>query len=87
MPKPDPHIHVESDPEADSLYLRFGDKPISFSVEVTPDFILDIAEDNTVVGMDLQHLTAVLKERANAGSTSGVFVPTGGAVPLLQLVG
>ena len=33
---------------ADSLYLQFSEKKISHSVELTPDIVIDVAEDNTV---------------------------------------
>ena len=77
----------DSDPLADSMYFLLTDKPISYSVEMALDMIVDIAEDDSVVGIDIQHVTAILKQQALEDPTSGVVGPTGFAVPRLQLVG
>lgn len=56
-------IHrVESDLTSDSMYLHFTDKPISHSVEMSPDIIIDLDEDNGVVGIDVQHMSILFNE-------------------------
>lgn len=67
-------LHVESDELADSLYLHLSEKAISHSIELDADVILDVAEDRTVVGIDLQHVGDMLKEVASkrvGGKPSG----------------
>jgi hypothetical protein len=45
------------------MYLYLSDKKISHSVELRPDtIILDVAEDNTVVGMELRYVSKWLEE-------------------------
>jgi uncharacterized protein YuzE len=45
---------IEKDVESDSMYLYLNDKQISHSVELYRDtIILDVAEDQTVVGIEL----------------------------------
>ena len=55
-------LKIEKGSVADSLYIQFSNKLISHSVEVSPDILLDIAEDNTVVGLDIQYVAEVMKE-------------------------
>ena len=61
---------------ADSLYLQFSEKKISHSVELTPDIVIDVAEDNTVVGFDIQYLTEVLEEGLLPTALATVQSPT-----------
>ncbi len=54
-------LNVITDEAADSVYLQFGNQPISHSVELTGDIIIDLDEENAVVGMDIQHMSEVMK--------------------------
>jgi uncharacterized protein YuzE len=52
---------VEMDTESDSMYLHISEKQISHSVELHRDIIiLDIAEDDTVVGIELRAVSTWL---------------------------
>lgn len=55
-------LNIEKGSVADCLYIQFSEKPISHSVELGHDIILDVAEDNTVVGFDVQYVAEVMKE-------------------------
>ncbi len=55
---------AEGDPATDSVYIHVSAKPISYSIELTGDMILDIANDNTVVGIDIQHVSELVKEHS-----------------------
>ena len=57
-----PSLGVKWGKESDSLYLQFTDNPVSHSVELTSDVILDLDAGNDVVGIDIQHVSDVLKE-------------------------
>ena len=48
-------LHI--DKEADALYLRLDDSKIIESEEVSPGVVLDLNEDNQVVGIELLHLS------------------------------
>jgi len=48
-------LHV--DKEADALYLRLDDSKIIESEEVAPGVILDFNSENTVVGIEMLHLS------------------------------
>ena len=48
---------------ADSLYIQFSEAPISHSVELHPDLIVDVTETNKVVGIDIQNVTEFVKEQ------------------------
>lgn len=52
---------IEKDAESDSMYLYLNDKQISHSVELYRDtIILDVAEDQTVVGIELCNVSTWL---------------------------
>ena len=52
---------VEMDTESDSMCLHISEKQISHRVELRRDIIiLDIAEDDTVVGIELRAVSAWL---------------------------
>ena len=72
-------LGIEVSGEADSMYIRFSDEPISHSVELSPDVILDLAENDVVVGVDLQHVSALQNEGqveqvANSGAPTEQLV-------------
>ena len=60
---------------ADSMYIRFSSKQIDHSAEITQDIILDIAKDKTVVGLDFQHVTELLKESEESGHAGSQTAP------------
>ncbi len=48
-------LHI--DKEADALYLRLDDSKIIESEEVSPGVVLDLNEQNQVVGIEMLHLS------------------------------
>lgn len=83
-----PFHQVESDLASDSMYLHFSDRPIRRSVEMSPDIIIDLDEDDTVVGIDVQYVSAIIKETVAStrrGSRVREGLPSTSA--RLQLVG
>ena len=60
---------------ADSMYIGFSSKQIDHSVEITQDIILDIAKDKTVVGLDFQYVTELLKESEESGRAGSQTTP------------
>ena len=47
---------------ADTLYVQFSEFAISHSVELHPDIILDVNENDTVVGIDIQNVSQLAAE-------------------------
>ena len=47
---------------ADTLYLQLSESAIYHSVELHPDIILDVGENDTVVGIDFQNVAQLLAE-------------------------
>ena len=47
---------------ADTLYVQFSKSAIAHSVELHPDIILDVGENDTVVGIDFQNVAQLLAE-------------------------
>ena len=60
---------------ANSMYIRFSSKQIDHSAEITQDIILDIAKDKTVVGLDFQYVTELLKESEESGHAGSQTAP------------
>ena len=56
-------LKVTHDEASDSVYVHLIDQPISHSVELTEDMLVDVASDGTVVGIDIHNWTAVMQER------------------------
>ena len=52
-------MNIDFDEMIDALYIKLSDKLIETSQEVTPDIIVDLAEDGTAVGLDIQHVSMV----------------------------
>ena len=73
-------LNIERGAASDSIYVQFSDEPISHSVELSPEVIIDVAEDNTVVGVDIQYVSDLLVEPRPAER------PAASANPRLQLV-
>ena len=49
---------IKTDAKSDSMYLYLNEKQINHSVELYPDtIILDVAEDQTVVGIELCNIS------------------------------
>ena len=53
--------NIEKGTSSDSMYVQLSDEPVSYSVELSPDIIIDVTEDNTVVGIDIQYVSEVLE--------------------------
>ena len=54
---------IEKDTESDSMYLYLNDKQISHSVELYRDtLILDVADDLSVVGIELCNVSTWLDD-------------------------
>lgn len=47
---------------ADTLYIQFSESPITHSVELHPDIILDLGESGAVIGIDFQNIAQLLTE-------------------------
>ena len=57
-------INIEVNKDHDCIYVLFNDAPVSYSKELSGmDIILDFAADDSVVGLDIQHVSALLYER------------------------
>ena len=69
-------LRIESDQKADALYIHFSDKPVKSTKELTPDIVMDIAEDGTPVGLDIQRFSElavdVASRRGRLITSSGV---------------
>jgi uncharacterized protein YuzE len=50
-------MKLKVDREADALYLTLDDSKIVESDEVSPGIILDLNEDNQIVGIEILHLS------------------------------
>ena len=48
------------DRETDSLYIDFNAAPSADSIEVSDGVVLDVDADGHLVGIDIQHASAVL---------------------------
>ena len=57
---------------SDSLYVRFSESPISVSVELHPDVILDVDVNGTVVGIDFQHVAELMAEAQTVQGIGGM---------------
>ncbi len=53
----------------DTLYVQLSDSPVSVSVELHPDIILDVDVSGTVVGIDLQNVSELI---ASAKELKGI---------------
>jgi uncharacterized protein YuzE len=50
-------MKLKVDREADAFYLTLDDSKILESDEVSPGIILDLNEDNQIVGIEILHLS------------------------------
>jgi uncharacterized protein YuzE len=50
-------MKLKVDREADAFYLTLDDSKIVESDEVSPGIILDLNEDNQIVGIEILHLS------------------------------
>ena len=58
------------DPEADALYVRFADAPISESEEVRPGVVFDYDTEGRVVGIEILDASEHLAPGADLGRLS-----------------
>ncbi len=70
------HLRIVLNQKSDTLYVEFSDQPISHTYEYTRDVLFDLAEDNTIVGVDIQHASEVL-----SGDVDSMVVPGASLVP------
>jgi len=63
-------MKVTIDPEADALYMRLSDTRIHDSEEVKPGIILDYAEQNNLIGIEILRVS----ERVPAASLKSVLI-------------
>ena len=68
-------LTINKSDAANSMYIRFSSKQIDHSVEMTQDIIVDIAKDKTVVGLDFQYVTELLKEFEEPGLAGSQTAP------------
>ena len=72
-------MKLSVDKEADALYLRLDDSPISESEEVAPGVVLDYNERNEVVGVEMLRLS----KRSSTLNLSGLeFHAADGSAPM-----
>ena len=57
---------IISDPESDSVYVLISDSPISHSVELDGNLILDVDQSGEVVGIDIQYVSELRPEKVLA---------------------
>ena len=69
-------LRIESDPKADALYIHLSNKPVKSTRELTSDIALDIAEDGTPAGLDIQRFSELAEEVA--ASNAGRRMPSPG---------
>ena len=69
------------DSTADFVYVQFNEDQISHSVEWTPDIIVDVTEDDKIVGIQLLHINKQEPDTAEEANQ-----PTGVCVKELRLV-
>ena len=55
-------LNVERGTVANTLYIQVSDQPVAHSFEWTEDIILDLDENNALVGIDIQNITDVLQK-------------------------
>ena len=48
---------IETDPEADAVYIQIKDAPVAYAKEITDDIIVDYTESGEIVGYDLQRFS------------------------------
>ena len=63
-------LNIERGSVADSLYLQISDHSVSYSFEVSPDIILDLDENDEVVGVDCQNVSALEAEHQSRSRTA-----------------
>lgn len=55
-------LWIDYSPKADAMYLHFSDQPVIETKEITPDLVVDLAADGTLVGIDVQRVSELLEE-------------------------
>ena len=55
---------------ADAVYICLSNKPIKYTKEITPDILMDMAEDETPVGIDIQRWSELITEAKYRGVAS-----------------
>lgn len=48
---------LQTDPEADAVYLQIKDAPAAYAQEITQDIIIDYTETGEIIGYDLQRFS------------------------------
>jgi uncharacterized protein YuzE len=46
-------LEIKEDKRADAVYVKLQDKPVAYTQRLDDNRIVDYAQDNTVVGVDL----------------------------------
>ncbi len=65
------------DPEADALYIRFTDTPVTESEEVRPGFVLDFDADGRIVSIEILDASECLASVADLSALSASAVIPG----------
>ena len=60
-------LRIESDQKADALYIHLSAKAVKSTKELTPDIVVDLAEDGSLVGIDIQRFNELAEEVASRG--------------------
>lgn len=64
-------IDITYDPKADAAYITLSTARILESKEVTPDIILDYAEDGRIVGIEILRQQGAGARRLTEGAATG----------------
>ena len=55
--------NIQKDDTVDALYIELDhQRAISHTVELTPDILVDVAADDTVVGIDIQYFSQLVEQ-------------------------
>jgi uncharacterized protein YuzE len=61
-------VKLRYDPEADALYVRFADAPVTESEEVRPGLVLDFDADGRIVAVEILDASTQLSAGADIRS-------------------
>ena len=75
-------LHIEHSQKADALYIHFSEKEVFTTKEMGHDISVDIANDGSLVGIDVQCVSQ-FRQPAKMGRKGLVSTPTGVGVELV----
>lgn len=63
-------LRIKGYPEVDALYMHMSDLAVSYSKELSESIVADFAEDGTLVGIGVHHVSDLLQ--TNSAETVNV---------------